>query len=165
MFKTINTLLLALVLVVCLCAPVSALESKEATKELAAPPSDEIVADTVYNGVRLANNSMITPFWAGTSYVSHGISIGAGGRSVASVSFNLNTSAYTVNLYVTVQFNGSQFQNYSPTWSDSGTGNLFFSQVYYVGRGTYRLKTVGYVHDQNGRYIETVTLYSTAKTY
>lgn len=157
MQKKAGSLIIALLLVFCFYNPVSA-----APIETPRESAGEIVTDCL----TAAQIRLIGPQWDGTSYVTHGITIDSNGRCVASVSYNLYYRDYTVDLEVTLQQRqGSTYVDYAGPWTDSGTGSCFFSKSYYVVKGTYRLKTVGTVYDANGSYVESVPLYSTAKTY
>lgn len=152
--RKITALFAALVLVAGLAYPVHAAEA-QATQEGAE-----------MNIPAVASMSGIGARWVGTSYVSHGVSIDKSGKSVTSVAYHLYNSKHTVKLSVTLQkLSGSSFSDYANPWSDSGTGNCLFSKTYYVTKGTYRVKTVGMIYDANGKYVETVTLYSLTQTY
>jgi len=103
--------------------------------------------------------------WEATYLISHGVTINSNGKSNTSVTYQCYNLTHKIDLTVTLQkLNGSVYEDYQ-TWTVSGTGTAALNKDLYVGRGTYRVKTVGVVTSSSGRYIETVTVYSDSKVY
>jgi len=103
--------------------------------------------------------------WEATYLISHGVTINSSGKSNTSVTYQCYNLTHKIDLTVTLQkLNGSVYEDYQ-TWTVSGTGTAALNKDLYVGRGTYRVKTVGVVTSSSGRYIETVTVYSDSKVY
>ena len=145
--KKYISILLAGIMILSLALPVGAAST-------AVPDAPEI-----------ATRSQVGPQWLSTSYVSHGVTISSTGKSVTTVQFNTYRPTDYIELEVTLQKLEGYSYEYHSSWSSTGSGRCEISKTLYVPKGTYRVKTVGTVYDSNGSYVETVTLYSTAKTY
>lgn len=158
MKKSLSVLLTIVMSVSLLAFPVYAYENRdEATEQ----QNTAVIQRELHNG----QTQSIAPFWLSTSQVIHGVVIGSGGNSTVSVAFYTYSGTDRIEVTATLQkLNGSSW-SYVDDWSTSGTGAAYISESCTVSRGTYRVKTVGKVYDKNGKYIETVTVYSTSKSY
>ena len=105
----------------------------------------------------------IGPQWEAASQIFYDLSI-SGGTATGSATFFTRRSTDTIYLTITLEkLNGSS-TTYVKSWYGSGTGVASASGSQSVSSGSYWLKVTGTVYDQNGKYIETVTVYSSIRS-
>lgn len=109
-----------------------------------------------------ASDVGIAPYWEATSQIFYDLTI-SGGSASTGVSYYTWNRTDKVYLTTTLEKMSGTTATAIQSWTGSGTGSAFTSGSYSVSSGSYRLKITGTVYDQNGKYIETVTVYSGIK--
>ena len=108
--------------------------------------------------------SGIVPFWVAVSQISHGVTFSGSTANVYSNCYAWYNN-YKVYSTVTLEKVSQNGMDAVKSWSGSGTGSAHVSQSCTVSSGTYRVKTSATIYDNSGKYVESVTEYSTLRVY
>ena len=113
----------------------------------------------------LANGPIeIEPCYEGVSSVKVTFNISASGKTTSTATV-IVLPGYTADVYLDLQQNDGEWENIM-TWEDSGSGRIYLNKSYYVESGyEYRAQVTVDIYDDDGSYVETVTVNSGSEWY
>ena len=113
----------------------------------------------------LANGPIeIEPCYEGASSVRATFNISASGKTTSTATV-IVLPGYTADVYLDLQQNDDGWENIM-TWEDSGSGRIYLNKSYYVESGyEYRAQVTVDIYDDDGSYVETVTVNSGSEWY
>ena len=113
----------------------------------------------------LANGPIeIEPCYEGVSSVRVNFNISASGKTTSTATV-IVLPGYTADVYLDLQQNDGEWENIM-TWEDSGSGRIYLNKSYYVESGyEYRAQVTVDIYDDDGSYVETVTVNSGSEWY